>query len=358
VKSLYDSLGVPQSATHEEIRSAYRKLARENHPDANPGDAGAEERFKEISHAYDVLGDPEKRAQYDAERANPFARAGAGAGGAAGPSATFDMSDLFEVFGDRFGPGRDQAPAHGEDITVEVRITFEQAMQGATVAVSVDKRETCSRCRGSGARPGSDTTLCPDCNGRGTVGRGLGPFQMQQTCRTCAGRGMVIEDPCPTCSGVGSRQERKRYNVKVPPGAKDGTKVRLAGKGHAGPPNTPPGDLFVLTRVAPSRIFTREGNNLAIEVPVTFAEAALGAKVEIPTVEGSIKLTVPAGSQDGRALRVAGKGAPILNSNGSRGDLIARLKVIVPGALNKRQREALERFANLDQRDPRAALFS
>jgi molecular chaperone DnaJ len=356
LKNLYETLGVPQSATHDEIRRAYRKLARESHPDANPDDAGAEERFKEISHAYDVLGDPEKRAQYDAERANPFARAGAGR--TAGPTPSFDMSDLFEVFGDRFGPGRDQSPSSGQDITVEVRITFEQAMRGATVAVSVDKRETCGQCRGSGARPGSDTTLCPDCSGRGTVGRGLGPFQMQQTCRTCGGRGMVVEDPCPTCFGVGSRQERKRYNVKVPPGAKDGTKVRLAGKGHAGPPNTPPGDLFVVTRVTPSRIYRREGDNLAIEVPVTFAEAALGAKVDIPTIDGTIKLTVPPGSQDGRALRVPGKGAPVLSGAGARGDLIARLKIIVPETLNKRQREALEKFANLDQRDPRAALFS
>lgn len=356
MKNLYETLGVPVSATHDEIRSAYRNLARENHPDANPDDTGAEERFKEISHAYDILGDAEKRAQYDAERANPFARAGAG--GAAGPTPTFDMSDLFEAFGDRFGTGRDQPAARGEDITVEVRITFEQAMQGATVAVSVDKRETCGQCRGSGAKPGSDTTLCPDCSGRGTVGRGLGPFQMQQTCRRCAGRGMVIDDPCPSCSGVGSQHERKRYNVKVPAGAKDGTKVRLAGKGHAGPPNTPPGDLFVVARVTPSRVFTREGNNLAIEVPVTFAEAALGAKVEIPTIDGNLKLTVPEGSQDGRALRVPGKGAAILNSNGSRGDLIARLKVIVPEGLSNRQREALEKFANLDQRDPRAALFS
>ena len=352
MSDLYETLGVAKSATHDEIRTAYRKLARESHPDANPDDADAEERFKSISHAYDVLGDPEKRAQYDAERANPFARAGMG-----GQATQFDMSDLFEVFGDRFGGGRASAPMRGEDITVEVRITFDQAMQGATVAVSVDKLEACGQCRGTGARPGSETALCPDCKGRGTVGRGLGPFQMQQTCRTCAGRGMVIDDPCPSCAGVGSRQERKRYNVKVPAGAKDGTKVRLAGKGHAGPPNTSPGDLFVVTRVTPSRIFRREGDNLSLEVPVTFAEAALGAKVEIPTIDGTIKLTVPEGSQDGRALRVPGKGAPVLNGDGARGDLIARLAIVVPDGLNKRQREALEKFANLDQRDPRAALF-
>lgn len=359
MSTLYDTLGVPKSATSDEIKSAYRKLARENHPDANPDDAGAEERFKEISHAYDVLGDTDKRASYDAQQSNPFGP------GAAGPAegfggAGFDMSDLFDAFGDRFGGAnnRTRQPTKGDDINVEVRITFEQAMQGAQVAVKVDKRETCDQCRGTGAKPGSDTSLCSECSGRGTVGRGLGPFQVQQTCRQCAGRGLVIDDPCSKCKGIGSQQERKRYNVKIPAGAKTGTKVRLPGKGNAGPPGTEPGDLFVIAAVEPSPIFVREGNNLAIEVPVTFAEAALGAKVSIPTIDGTIKLTVPEGSQDGRALRVTGKGAPVLNSNGNRGDLIARLRVLVPEELNKRQREALEKFANLDKRDPRANLFS
>jgi molecular chaperone DnaJ len=353
---LYETLGVSKSATQDEVKAAYRKLARESHPDANPDDPKAEERFKEISHAYDVLGDTDKRAAYDAQRANPFAKAGGGPGG--GFSGTFDMSDLFEAFGDRFGQGPGGAPARGEDIQVEVRISFDQAMHGAQVPIAVDKREACSQCRGSGAQPGSESSLCPDCDGRGMVGRGLGPFQMQQPCRRCSGRGMVIDAPCQTCAGAGSKDERKRYTVKIPAGAKDGTKVRMPRKGNAGPPGTDPGDLFVVTRVEPSPVFTREGNNLAIDVPITFAEAALGAKIEIPTVDGKVKLTVPPGSQDGRALRVPGKGAPILNGGGAHGDLIARLRVIVPDKLSARQREALEKFANLDQRDPRAPLFA
>lgn len=349
----YATLGVSKSATQDEIRRAYRKLARENHPDANPDDPGAEERFKEISQAYDVLGDEERRAAHDAHVANPFANPGTG-----GFSGTFDMSDLFDAFGDRFGHGRSAGPpTKGDDITVEVSIAFDQAMSGAQVPIAVDKREACAQCRGSGAEPGSGTSLCSECAGRGTVGRGLGPFQMQQTCRSCNGRGMSIDSPCGQCEGVGSSQERKRYTVKIPAGAKDGTKVRMGGKGHAGPLGAPPGDLFIVTRVEPSTTFAREGDNLSLDVPITFAEATLGAKIDIPTIDGRVKITVPPGSCDGRAMRVRGKGAPRIGSSG-RGDLIARLRIVVPDKLNARQKEALEKFANLDQRDPRAELFA
>lgn len=358
---LYDTLGVTKSATQDEIKSAYRKLAREHHPDANPGDAAAEDRFKEISQAYDVLGDPEKRSRYDAERANPFARAGGGGGtGPDGFAPDFDISDLFGAMGGMFrnrGRGPGAGPQRGEDIQVEVGISFDQAMSGAQVPIAVDKREVCSQCQGSGARPGSGSSLCTTCNGRGVVGRGLGGFALQQTCPTCGGAGTVIEDPCPKCGGAGAVQERKRYNVRVPAGAKDGTRIRLRGKGNAGPRGGEPGDLFVVTRVEPSPVFTRQGDDLVIEVPVTFAEAALGAKVQIPTIDGPIKLTVPPASQNGRSLRVTGKGAPVMNQD-RRGDLIARLRIVVPDKLTKPQREALERFANLDKRDPREALFS
>ena len=359
MKDLYSVLGVPTTADADAIKAAYRKLARENHPDANPGDAAAEERFKEISHAYDVLGDDEKRAAYDAERANPFARAAGGprAGGAGGPFGNIDI-DLGDLFGSVFNRGGGASrPARGADIQTEVTISFEQAMEGATVPIALDKRDPCATCRGSGARPGTSSSLCPECRGRGVKGREVGGFSVNRPCESCGGAGTVIEDPCPDCGGAGSTAGRRRYNVKIPAGAKTGTKVRLKGKGQAGPPGAEPGDLFVVVRVGDSARFTRAGDNLVIEVPITFAEAALGAKVEIPTLDGKVAITVPPGSTDGRRLAVRGKGAPRVNGNGA-GDLIATLRIIVPEKLGKRQKDALQKFANLDKRDPREALFS
>lgn len=355
--NLYDTLGVSKSATQDELKTAYRTLARKHHPDANPDNPEAEERFKEVSHAYDVLGDSAKRAEYDAEQANPFRARGAGAAGGAGAGrAGFgDFADLFGQVFNRGGGG--PVERRGADVEVEVRISFDQAMQGAQVPIAIDKRETCAQCQGSGARPGTTSVICPECRGRGVKGRNVGGFSLNQPCPRCGGAGTIVEDPCPACAGVGSRPERKRYQVKIPAGARDGTKVRLRGKGQAGPPGGDPGDLYVITRVEPSGRFERRGDDLVLDVPITFAEAAMGAKVQIPTLNGNVKLTVPAGTSDGRQLRVPGKGAPVLNQD-RHGDLIARLRITVPEALTKPQREALERFANLDKRDPRAGLFS
>jgi molecular chaperone DnaJ len=229
-------------------------------------------------------------------------------------------------------------------------------MAGLQLPIAVDVQETCETCHGSGAKAGTSPRLCPQCNGRGVIGRDLGSFALSEPCPRCGGNGTVVDDPCPTCGGAGTVNRRKRYQVKIPAGAKDGTKIRLKGKGEAGVRGGPPGDLLVVTRVAPSPRYSRRGDDLELEVPVTFPEAAMGAKVEIPTLEGAVSLQIPPGSQTGRRLRVRGKGAPRLNGEG-RGDLIARLRVDVPRELNTTQREALEKFADLDQRNPREALF-
>jgi molecular chaperone DnaJ len=370
VPDLYETLGVSKTATADEIRKAYRALARKHHPDANPDDPKAEERFKEISHAHDVLSDSEKRKEYDAQ-ASMFSQGfRPGGGGTAGGDGGFggfgDFADLFgSIFrnrGNAGGPGGaagapPRSPGvRGADVEVEVNISFDQAMAGLQLPISVDKRETCATCRGSGAKAGTSPRLCPECNGRGVVGRDLGSFALSEPCPRCGGNGTVVDEPCPTCGGAGSVDARKRYNVKIPAGAKDGTKIRLRGKGEAGVGGGPAGDLIVITRVAPSPRYTRRGDDLELEVPVTFAEAAMGAKVEIPTLEGPVSLSVPPGSQTGRRLRVRGKGAPRLKGEG-RGDLIARLRVDVPRDLTNPQREALERFAELAPGNPRETLF-
>ncbi|HWH13702.1 MAG TPA: J domain-containing protein, partial [Miltoncostaeaceae bacterium] len=283
--------------------------------------------------------------------------AGAGFGGFG------DFADIFGQFFGRGGAGTrtggrtaDPGMRRGRDIETEVRLSFEQAMNGVKVPVVVDKRDTCETCGGSGAKPGTSPSLCPECRGRGVIGRDAGGFSIGQPCPRCAGNGTVIEDPCPTCSGAGSISARRRYQVTVPPGAKDGTVIRLKGKGEAGARGGTPGDLLVTTRVAPSRVFTRRGDDLVVDVPVTFPEAALGAQVEVPTLNGRVKLRVPAGSADGRSLRVPGQGAPKLKGGG-RGDLIATLRLAVPETLTDAQREALEAYAAADASDPRAGLF-
>jgi molecular chaperone DnaJ len=249
------------------------------------------------------------------------------------------------------------AARRGADVEVEVNLSFEQAMAGAQVPVSVETPVACADCGGSGAKPGTSPRLCPECKGRGVRGRDLGSFAFSEPCPRCGGNGTVIDDPCPTCGGSGHTSTRSQIKVKIPPGVKDGTRIRLKGKGQAGTRGGPAGDLQVVTRVSPSRLYTRQGDDLLITVPVTFAEAALGARVDVPTLDGRVKLTVPPGSPDGRSLRIGGKGAPRLKGGG-RGDLIAKLRVEVPRELSTDQREALEKFAGLDARDPRETLFS
>lgn len=363
---LYATLGVSRTASDDEIRKAYRTLARKHHPDANPDDPKAEERFKEIGHAYDVLGDAEKRREYDAQLAFGGRRPAGGTAGGPGDGAGFgDFAEMFSsIFrGGRGGrPGAGQAgPAgarRGADVEVEVSLSFDQAMSGAQVPVSVETPVVCTQCGGSGAKPGSSPRLCPECKGRGVRGRDAGAFAFSEPCPRCAGNGTVIDDPCPTCKGAGNTRSRSQISVKIPAGVRDGTRIRLKGKGQAGIGGGPPGDMEVVTRVAASPLYTRKGDDLVINVPVTFPEAALGAQVEVPTIDRKkVKLTVPTGSPDGKQLRVPGQGAPRLKGEG-RGDLIATLRVQVPRELSKKQRDALEKFAKLDPRDPRETLFS
>ena len=364
-EDLYAVLGVSKDASADQIKKAYRKLARQYHPDANPGDKAAEERFKEISHAHDVLSDAKKRGDYDASRTmfgGGRYRPGPDAGDGPAGAGFGDFADIFSSIFRRGGGGgaggaaRD-AGRRGADVEATVSLSFDQALSGVQVPVTVETREPCAECKGSGAKPGTSARLCPECNGRGVRGRNLGGFALSEPCPRCGGNGTVIDTPCETCGGEGTMPAQRRFQVKIPPGVKEGTRIRLRGKGGPGSGGAPSGDLFVITQVAPSRLFTRQGDDLVLEVPVTFAEAALGAKVEIPTADGAIALTVPAGSEPGKLLRVRGRGAPRLNGGG-RGDLLARLRVQVPASLTKQQREALEKFARLDERDPRETLFT
>jgi molecular chaperone DnaJ len=311
-----------------------------------------------------VLADADKRREYD-ERLRFGGRApnGGGFSGSGGEGGGFgDFADMFSTIfrNARTGARTTGAPPvaeRGADVEVEVNLSFDQAMAGAQVPVQVETPVACADCGGSGAKPGTSPRLCPECKGRGVRGRDLGQFAFSEPCPRCGGNGTVIDDPCPTCGGSGHTSTRTQIKVKIPAGVKDGTRIRLKGKGQAGLRGGPAGDLQVVTRVAPSRLYTRKGDDLTVTVPVTFAEAALGAQVEVPTLDGRVKLTVPAGSADGRSLRIPGKGAPRL-TGGGRGDLIARLRVEVPRELSDDQREALERFAALDRRDPRETLFS
>jgi len=341
-KSLYDVLGVAKTANGDDIKKAYRKLAGEYHPDRNPGDAESEARFKEVQAAYEVLKDPDKRKQYDAFGAN------GGRGGAGAQGFNFDVGDLGDLFGGLFGQrggARTQQQRtrgrRGEDAEVHVNVSFEDSLRGAQVQVPVELETACSECHGSGAKAGTSPKICPECNGRGVVSESQGLFALSQPCARCRGNGTVIEDPCPKCQGSGRERRTKRYTVKIPAGARDGTRIRLKGKGESGYGGAEAGDLYVVTHVEPSPLYERRGNDLLVTVPVSYADAALGATVEVPTPDGAVSLKVPAGSEDGKLLRIRGRGAPKL-SGGGKGDVLARLRIDVPKRLNKRQRELLE----------------
>jgi molecular chaperone DnaJ len=340
-KDLYGVLGVPKGASADEIKKAYRKLAREYHPDRNPGDAAAEERFKEIQHAYDVLSDAEERKQYDAFGSEDGRR------GFQPRDFNFDvgdLGDLGDIFGGIFGrgPGRAQQPraARGADLEVQVNLSFEDSLKGIETRIPVEVETACRECGGSGAKPGTSPKVCPECRGRGVISESQGLFALSQPCPRCRGNGTVIEDPCPNCRGTGRERRTKRYSVKIPAGVKDGTRIRLKGKGEAGIAGGPPGDLFVVTRVAGSPIYERRGADLIVDVPVSLADAALGTKVDVPTPEGPVSLKVPAGSEHGKLLRIKGRGAPKLK--GGKGDVLARLRLEVPKKLNKKQRQLYE----------------
>ena len=342
--TLYETLGVPKNASQDEIKKAYRKLAREHHPDRNPGDEAAETRFKEVQHAYDVLSDADKRKQYDAfGDGRGRARGGAGAG----QRFDFDLGDLDlgDLFGGVFNRGRRgptrPEPQRGADLEAVINVSFEDSLGGVETRIPVEVDTACRTCGGTGARPGTAPRICPECNGRGVLAESQGLFAISQPCPRCRGNGTVIEQPCETCRGTGRERRTKRYTVKIPAGVRDGTRIRLKGKGEPGPAGGPPGDLYVVTRVAPSETYERRGSDLIVDVPVAYPDAVLGGKVEVPTPEGLVTLKVPSGSHDGKLLRVRGRGAPKLKGSG-KGDVLARLRIDVPSRPSKKERELLE----------------
>jgi molecular chaperone DnaJ len=347
MSTLYETLGVAKNASQDDIKKAYRKLARQHHPDRNPGDESAEEKFKEVQTAYDVLSDPEKRKQYDAV-GNGRPR---GSGGPGGMPFDFNVQDfdLGDIFGGIFnrsqrGPTRRPQQQRGADVEAVVNLSFEDSLKGVQTQIPVEVEVACSECGGSGARPGTAPIICPECHGRGVLSESQGLFSLSQPCPRCRGNGTVIEEPCPRCHGTGRERRTKRYSVKIPAGVKDGTRIRLKGKGEAGVNGGPSGDLHVVTRVAPSPIYHRRGEaDLVVDVPVSFPTAALGGTVEVPTPEGPVSLKIPAGSEDGKLLRIKGRGAPKLKGGG-KGDVLAKVHIQVPKKVNKRGRELLEEF--------------
>jgi molecular chaperone DnaJ len=367
-EDLYKVLGVAKGASEEEIKKAHRKLVRKYHPDRNPDDAQAEEKFKQAQGAYDVLSDPEKRKQYDsgggmfggfggtggAGGAGPFGPGGAGAGG-------FDVSDIFSNLFSRGGGGGSAQPQHvrGRDLETEVSLSFDQAVNGAQIQVTVPKAERCPTCHGSGAKPGTSPVTCPRCEGRGIDAQSQGFFSISQPCPQCGGQGQIIEDPCPTCGGSGLTQQTKRYKVNIPAGVKNGARIRLAGKGEAGQRGGPPGDLFVVTRVAASPVFKRlDGGNLEVTVPITVAEALRGATIEVPTLEGTKKIKVKPGTKHGSIQRLKGEGAPKARGRG-KGDIRYRLEIDMPEELTAEQEEAADKLAEaFNGHDPRAELLA
>ena len=360
----YKALGVTKKASQDEIKKAYRKLARQYHPDRNPGDERAENRFKEIQEAYDVLGDADKRKQYD-RGAGPFAAGGGGFGGFDPSSFPGGFGDILSnLFGGAGGPGtgttgtraRPRAQA-GRDLETEVRISFEQAIEGAQVPLAVPTSSPCTTCRGTGAKPGTAPEICPQCQGRGVDAQSQGLFSISQPCPRCGGSGTIIKDPCPTCHGSGATKTVKRYRVNIPAGVRDGSRIRLAGKGEAGQRGGPAGDLYVVTRVSESPVFKRKGDNVEVEVPLTIPEAIRGATIDVPTLHGTKKLRVPSGTKHGTIQRLRGEGPPRLNGRG-RGDIHYRFVIDVPATLSKEQKAAVEELSKVMNGNPRARLFA
>lgn len=357
-KDLYKTLGIKRDASREEIRRAYRKLARENHPDANPNDPKAEARFKEIQHAYEILANPEKRREYDEGPRSFFGGQGDRGGGSGG-----GFSDIFDGFGglgDVFGRSVRRGPEtlKGADVTVSVNLKFRDALNGVTTRVGVSVEEACGDCGGSGAAPGTSIKSCPDCGGRGVRSRDQGFFAFSEPCSRCGGEGTFIESPCSVCRGGGKVKNGRQVTVRIPAGAKDGMKVRVPGRGNAGRKGGPAGNLYVVTRVEEHPVFERSGDDFVVEVPISFVEAALGAEIKAPKPDGgTVRLRLPAGTQDGRKFRVRGAGAPSVKKGGGEGDLIVRVSLVVPKKLRRREREILEALADERDEDVREELF-
>jgi molecular chaperone DnaJ len=359
----YKILGVDRKASQEDIKKAYRKLARQYHPDTNKA-AGAEDRFKEISEAYDVLGDPEKRKGYDRGGgvfggANPFG--GAGGAGQAGDFGSFSdiLSNIFNQGGGApRGTRTKPAAERGRDLETTVSLSFDQAVEGAQVPVTVSTHIPCTTCRGTGARPGTSPSVCPVCQGRGVESQGQGLFSITRPCTRCGGSGTVIEDPCPTCQGQGRLRELKKYRVNIPPGVKEGSRIRLPGKGEAGLRGGPAGDLYVVCHVSESKVFARKGDHLEVEVPITIAEAIGGADVEVPTLHGTKRLRVAPGTRHGTVQRLRGEGPRVLGKGPSdRGDIHYRFVIEMPKDLTVEQRHVVDELSKVMNGNPREALL-
>ncbi|HEX2313348.1 MAG TPA: molecular chaperone DnaJ [Thermomonospora sp.] len=367
-KDYYKALGVSKTASQDEIKKAYRKLARQYHPDANKGDADAEERFKEISEAYDVLSDDKRRKEYD--EARRLFGAGGFRGGPGGGGFGFDLGDLFgqgqgaggaagerlgDLFGGLFGRGAGtragtRRARRGADVETEVTLSFGEALDGITVPLRLTSEAACEGCRGTGAKAGTVPRVCPSCEGTGQETRNLGTFGFSEPCRECRGRGLVVDDPCPVCHGSGRATGTRTIQARIPAGVADGQKIRLKGKGAPGENGGPAGDLYVTIRVTPHQVFQRSGDNLTVTVPVTFAEAALGAQIKVPTHRGMpVTLKIPEGTPNARTFRVRGRGAT--RRDGTKGDLLVTIDVQVPQKLDDTAREALEKLRAVENGD-------
>ena len=367
-KDYYAVLGVSSTATAKEITSAYRKLARELHPDANPGDQAAEDRFKDVSAAYEVVGDPDKRAEYDeARRMGPMGGGFGGAGfppggfGGGGAGGGFDAGNLGDLFGKPFGRGRAGAqpptkigPCRGPDLEAHLHLTFDDAVHGVTTTVNITSDVRCPDCKRSGAAPGTAPQACPQCGGRGAVDEDQGFFSFSRPCPGCGGRGRVIEHPCPSCAGAGAVRRPRQVKVRIPQGVRDGQRIRVKGKGGAGANGGPDGDLYVKVHAGAHPFFGRDRDHVTITVPITYPEAALGADIAVPTVEGeSVTIRVPAGTRSGRTFRIRGRGVA---GQRSKGDLLATVEVAIPQAMSDDERRALEAYAATLGESPRAHL--
>ncbi|MDY6795200.1 MAG: molecular chaperone DnaJ [Actinomycetota bacterium] len=373
-KDFYKILGVDKKASEKDLKDAYRKLARKYHPDANPDNKDAEEKFKEVSEAYEVLSDPKKRQEYD--QGKMFMGAGGPGPGydfsgfGSGPgsrSYTYsgdlgDLGDIFNLFsGMGGGKGRKRQPPKGRDLSTDVTISFNDALQGITVPLTITGKTACPTCKGTGAKPGTLPKTCPNCGGQGTVSQNQGPFAFSRPCPNCGGRGTIIEEPCPTCKGTGSAEQPRTVKVKIPAGIKDGGKVRFSGRGEAGPIGGAPGDLYVKVHVKPHKFFTRKNGNILLDLPLTFPEAVMGTTVEVPTVNGKVKLKIPAGTSDGRKFRLRGKGAPKPKGKGKgkgkgKEDMIVTARIVVPKKLSSKEKELVKQLKELEKEDPRAFL--
>lgn len=362
-KDYYELLGISKDASETDIKKAFRKLARKYHPDVNPSNKAAEQKFKEINEAYEVLSDPKKRQQYD-----QFGHAAFGAGYGPGPGAgpgfegfrpgaesfrARDFEGFENIFGDIFGERlRPRGPHKGEDITYAVEVDLEDAIFGKTIQVDLRREVSCTTCGGTGSQPGTTRRTCPACMGSGAISQGRGFMQIAQPCPTCHGEGTINPNPCRTCAGKGVVPKSERINVKIPPGVDNGSKIRVAGMGGPGEQKGPPGDVYIITKVRPHPYFERKGDNLYSEAKVTVKEAALGGKIEIPTVDGMVSMTLPQGVQTGQQLKLRGKGVPHLGGGGV-GDHYVTIKVVTPTGLDERAKELLRELDRLQPSDPR-----